>query len=65
MGRKRDRIGLLTNDNTLENSHCYMDNVVLYALNSQTPYRSTSKGWTVIRLLPTGRARSLLQSLDS
>jgi hypothetical protein len=42
-----------------------MDNVVLYALNSQTPYRSTSKGWIVIRLLPTGRAGSLLQSLDS
>jgi hypothetical protein len=42
-----------------------MDNVVLYALNSQTPYRSTSKGWIVIRLLPTGRAGSLVQGLDS
>ena len=43
MGRKRDRIGLLINDNTLENSPYYMGNVVLHALNSQTPYRSTSE----------------------
>tara|TARA_R100000781_G_scaffold41737_1_gene28781 strand:+ start:273 stop:527 length:255 start_codon:yes stop_codon:yes gene_type:complete len=57
MGRKRDRIGLLTNDNTLENSHCYMDNVVLYALNSQTPYRSNfGRGLWVSELERTGRA---------
>ena len=42
MGRKRDRIGLLINDNTFKNSPYYMGDVVLYALNSQTPYRSTS-----------------------
>ena len=42
VGRERDRIGLLINDNTLKNSPYYMGDVVLHALNSQTPYRSTS-----------------------
>ena len=39
---EREMNGLLINDNTLENSHYYMGDVVLHALNSQTPYRSTS-----------------------
>ena len=40
--KERDRIGLLNVNNTFENSHYYMGDVVLHALNSQTPYRSTS-----------------------
>ena len=44
---EREMNGLLINDNTLENSHYYMDNVVLHALNSQTPYSSNFVPWSL------------------
>ena len=37
VGRKRDRIGLLIDDNTYKNSHCCAGCLVFVALNSQTP----------------------------
>ncbi len=44
---EREMNGLLINDNTLENSHYYMGDVVLHALNSQTPYSSNFVPWSL------------------
>ena len=58
--KERDRIGLLNVNNTFENSHYYMGDVVLHALNSQTPYSSNFVPWSLGLGAGegTGRARS-------
>ena len=54
---EREMNGLLINDNTLENSHYYMGDVVLHALNSQTPYSSNFGQWSLGLGAVTHRAR--------